>query len=149
MLLRHKRRLLTVILRCPRAQHATSLPHLDSRRPRRMTAPICRSLLAISQFFRVLSASIPVSQLAHCSMSHRPFKRENTYKTLSRKPCTRHRLAGNPSLAACHNCLTYPMVGIFAACCAPAPIGHAAAPPSSVMNVRRLIGTFRPPRTES
>ena len=43
----------------------------------------------------------------------------------------------------------YPMVGIFAACCAPAPIGHAAAPPSSVMNVRRLIGTFRPPRAGS
>jgi uncharacterized protein YchJ len=32
------------------------------------------------------------------------------------------------------------MVGIFAACCARAAIGHAAAaPPMSVMNSRRLI----------
>ena len=30
-----------------------------------------------------------------------------------------------------------------------APIGHAAARPRSVMNVRRLIGTFRPPRAGS
>src|SRR5262249_22670912 len=33
-----------------------------------------------------------------------------------------------------------PMVGSFPACCAPAPSGHAAAPPSSVMNSRRFMG---------
>ena len=32
-----------------------------------------------------------------------------------------------------------PMRGIFAACCARAASGHAATPPSSVMNSRRLM----------
>jgi hypothetical protein len=35
----------------------------------------------------------------------------------------------------------YPMVGIFVACCARATSGHAAAPPSIVMNSRRLMGS--------
>src|SRR5262245_50172626 len=38
-----------------------------------------------------------------------------------------------------------PMIGSFADCCARAASGHAAAPPSSDMNARRLMGRT-PPR---
>src|SRR5262245_49857623 len=38
----------------------------------------------------------------------------------------------------------YPTRGVLPACCARVAIGHAAAPPSSVMNLRRLIGSLSP-----
>src|SRR5262249_51314224 len=37
-----------------------------------------------------------------------------------------------------------PMVGSFGGCCARAASGHAAAPPSSEMNVRRLMCSSQP-----
>jgi hypothetical protein len=40
--------------------------------------------------------------------------------------------------------MSIPMRRIASDCCARAASGHAAAPPSSVMNSRRLIGSLPP-----
>jgi hypothetical protein len=40
--------------------------------------------------------------------------------------------------------ISTPMRRMRSACCAPAASGHAAAPPKSVMNLRRLIGSLSP-----
>jgi len=54
-------------------------------------------------------------------------------------PRRRTRAATQLLRAAAEPALKKPMVGSFAGCCARAASGHAAAPPRSVMNVRRFM----------
>ena len=68
------------------------------------------------------------------------------YSIATVRPSIRPSSRSRPAKAAVHwlqpdgvLVLKNPMVGSFAACCARAVSGHAAAPPSSVMNWRRFI----------
>jgi hypothetical protein len=66
----------------------------------------------------------------------KPLRARNEYG-VSRSRCTKAAIHSLPADRVLWP--KNPMVGSFPACCARATSGHAAAPPSTVMNARRLM----------
>ena len=62
------------------------------------------------------------------------------------KPCRNAARRACPSGSSAARFMTTPMRRARSGCCARAVSGHAAAPPRSVMNARRLMGAYPRPK---
>src|SRR5262245_28393121 len=112
--------------------HAGCLPHGPSTRCGGRQDDIRPRAVSSAAYRGKRSASPPAQRTSMSTL--RP-----TAKPASCSPCRNAATRLCPSGSSAARCMSTPIRRIFCACCARAASGHAAAPPSSAMNARRLM----------